>query len=328
MGILDTGYGNMPYGSGEYGDGTQPDPVLPDSAWGTSRWGLDCWGLCQASIWFYGWSPVCDSIGNDNNSTIQFGVKPSDLGDSITLSSIVVTITVDDIIYNPACGTVEPWNFNGIVYQNSNFVSPWSGTATPVNNGYEFSITPPVSWPPNAKVCVEVYVESAYELSDTVECCWTVEDVFCISVEIISLTKLLVTFSDKMRASNSGVDTITNWEIIPVASGFLDNRVNTVNIISVVPDGSSRNPSKVLLNTTKMVRNQRYKVKCKNLVDIYSRSVGAWSLFIMRRTKVDSALDGLPNTWEVSNTSNFFWILGSISKQDEKIGGSIDDVDI
>jgi len=71
-----------------------------------------------------------------------------------------------------------------------------------------------------------------------------------------------------------------------------------------------------------MERNQRYEVAAQNFLDIYGQTFASGEDAIeARRTKVDGILDGLPDMWEGTRTSNLYWLLSAIAQQDDKIGG-------
>lgn len=222
----------------------------------------------------------------------------------------------------------EGWQFPTLVYMNSSFNSPWTGIVTPYLNGFRFRINPPGTFPRGIRVKITFYAETESGLQNSLECFWKVEEVFSINIEIISLTKLLVRFSDKLNYKDNGASIVNNWEVVPVGSGFIEDEKTIVNVITAVPDGSTRNPQHVVLNTTQMIPNQRYKVIIRNLKDIYGKIVNASVLFIMRKTKVDNQLTGLPSVWETGHVSNFFWVMSAIGKSDEKISATMRDVDI
>tara|TARA_R100001594_G_scaffold79524_3_gene114199 strand:- start:79 stop:519 length:441 start_codon:yes stop_codon:yes gene_type:complete len=132
-----------------------------------------------------------------------------------------------------------------------------------------------------------------------------------------------VRFSNPLRniAANAGVTQLTNWSIRPIPGNAVHDDKNKVAIRGVYPE-NRYNPTFVVLDVLRMTPNQRYEVAATGFHDIYGQTFASGEGSVeARRTKVDSIMDGLPDMWEGSRTSNLYWLLSSIAKQDEKIGG-------
>jgi len=285
--------------------------------WGIEEWSGTAdayWGGVQAGLpAIYGLYPQCDATNVLRTTHISFtAVDPCGVLD-LTCTEISVTIGSGSAV---------------IVYQTGAFQNGWTGTTTPVTtpsgaSGYVFELIPPATFPAETTVCITISACSHAGLTTTLSCCFRTVALLTLTVELISQIRLLVRFSNPLRniPANAAVTTRTNWSVRPIPGNAVHSARHTVEVRGLYPENRF-NPTFVILDVSKMERNQRYEVAAQNFLDIYGQTFASGEdANEARRTKVDGILDGLPDMWEGTRTSNLYWLLSAIAQQDDKIGG-------
>ena len=293
-------------------------PLTVQGDWGLSLWGLDYWGGADTQLPEIGvFYPTCESVNIPRNTHISFCmVDPAGAGIDLTCTEVSVTI-----------GTGAPvFAFTGGAFQ-----AGWAGSSlSPVLLGaivvgYCFDIVSDSPFPYDTEICTTVVACDKEGDIATRICCFRTVQQLSMAIELISLTRLQVTFSNMLKTFdlNAGITNLSNWIVRPVHGNATHSGRNQSIVRLVIPE-QKRNPTFVLLDVQEMIPHQRYEVIAKNFVDIFGQTFAPQEAVAIeaRRTKVDSILDGLPRMYEGRRVSNLFWVLAGIAKQDEIIGGN------